>query len=297
MLNRTFRHLRPTVYLLILFLLALSQGCKKAKFKGNGGKKTSEKVSECESKGAINGVNVAFIIDNSFSNSITDCPNAKDLGTVRGQKQVECGGQTNREKAVLAAFDDLFSYEKSEAGFEGTISVASFPSSAIYSGFDIRHDWLPVAEASKAPLSTALTFVRKPAGATPYLSALDGAKALFSKLSGNTRPNLALLVTDGEPTDPRAQDVKARGEELKKMNVKVVTVFITNGKSRSQRQAEHIQILRSEGQSQANIDELLGLNGKTSVIDSISSEKVDDVNIKDLAGVFRAVIKKSVECK
>jgi hypothetical protein len=287
--------------LVALTLIALF-GCSETKFHGNGKKKSnSTEAPKCNEIQTSTGINLTLLIDNSNSNAKTDCPDPKSLGQFRNTRteSFECQGQTNREIAASAAVDMLNSYRKDLKGFVPELAIASFPNAdEVTSGFDIRtDDWLTVEDNSKDAVSKAMEFSRRPVGSTPYQAAMSAGIKLFNQMKDSTVPRLALLVTDGEPTDENAVQAKAVAKELRDLGVKIVTIFVTGNATRESRTAQHIQYLQNEGYSAANIDELMGRNGKKSLVDELSDEKIEVADSKELEEVFKSVIKKSVECK
>ena len=111
---------------LMLLLLA---GCAEAKFTGDTPQRAQESLDPsalCTSGGsectppphppvaptcseAPVGADVAFLIDNSSSNEVTDCPRPRATSRIKpnGTAIFSCDAETNREKAVLAGYDLL----------------------------------------------------------------------------------------------------------------------------------------------------------------------------------------------
>lgn len=287
--------------LVILTLLA-SFGCAETKFRGGGKRKSkATEVVKCDEVQTSSGIELTLLIDNSNSNAKTDCPNPKSLGQFRNTRteSFECQGETNREKAAQVAVDMLNSYRKDIKNFDAQLAIASFPSEKdIENGFEIRtNNWLQVEDNSKEAVTSAMAFSRRPAGKTPYQAAMTAGIELYNQKPESKAARLALLVTDGEPTDENAVQAKAVANQLHALGVKVVTIFVTGTETREARIAQHIQYLQNDGQSAENIDELMGRNAKESLVDVLSDEKIEVTDSKELEAVFKSVIKKSVECK
>ena len=255
------------------------------------------------------GANIAFLVDNSSSNAATDCPGATLARSVNGADMYRCGQETNREKAVLAAFDLLadVSARDSSPMAASNISIVGFPAegNAVQTVKIATNGWVssrPVTE-NRAGIQTALQFTRDPFGATPYGTAIATANSLFNVNANDGRARLAVLVTDGEPTDRDPADVADRAKALRASGVEVITVFIDNSQSRAQRQAAHAQMLQSfEQMSQAAgqmsqpagqigqpvhfynaqryqsfdayLDDILGRNNRVSLADAVTSQVV-----------------------
>jgi von Willebrand factor type A domain len=239
------------------------------------------------------GANIVFLIDNSNSNAITDCPGRVDQGAVS-----TCSGETNRGKSLLAAFDLLaeVSTKDDSPSAASNISIVEFPS-ANQSYKMATNGWVssrPVA-ASRPVIQTALGFTRQPIGATPYGSAIAAASNLFGAASNDNRSRVAVLVTDGEPTDRDPIGVAKSSLELRKAGVELITVYITNAQGRVQRVTEHEAMLRDwerislgatpsahfyvgNANSYTSFDDYLGYifgrNGHVSLGDSITSSVV-----------------------
>ncbi len=241
------------------------------------------------------GANIAFLIDNSSSNSGTDCPSPSKVGQYGGTDVFSCGAETSREKAVLAAYDLLADVSARDTSpmAASNISIVGFPAAnnAVQTVQVATNGWVstrPGAE-NRTGIQTALKFTRQPMGATPYGTAVAAANGLFSINSNDGRSRLAVLVTDGEPTDRDPSEVAVRAKALRDAGVEVITVFISTQQSRSQREAAHQAMLQSwEQQSQPNhyynaqryqsfdayLNDVFGRNGRVSLSDSITSQVV-----------------------
>jgi len=203
----------------------------------------------CEKEQKTIGADIAFIIDNSNSNAVTDCPEAKEAGMFNGVAIYECMAQTNRELAVKAAFDLLSGIAEKESGNEmakSKLSIASFPSSENYvTGWtDQSKGWIDTNSSNKDQLTSVMAFSRKPSGLTPYLAAMTGAESAFDKTSVDGRAKVTVLVTDGEPTDSNPSAVEAKAAALRAQGVKVITIYVTGSESRGTRIRNHTDMMQ-----------------------------------------------------
>lgn len=241
------------------------------------------------------GANVAFLVDNSSSNAATDCPGATVARNINGADMYRCSQETNREKAVLAAFDMLadVSARDSSPMAASNISIVAFPAegNAVQTVKIATNGWVssrPAAE-NRTGIQTALQFTRDPFGATPYGTAIAAANGLFSVNSNDGRAKLAVLVTDGEATDRDPAEVADRAKALRAAGVELVTIFVGNSQNRAQRQAAHAQMLQAWDQRSmpghyynaqryqtfdAYLDDILGRNGRVPLVDAVTSQVV-----------------------
>lgn len=241
------------------------------------------------------GANIAFLIDNSSSNNVTDCPGASKTGRFQDADVYTCSGETNREKAVLAAFDLLADVSARDAGpaAVSNISIVGFPAAnnSVQTVQMATNGWVSTRPATenRAGLQGALQFTRQPMGATPYGTAIDAAGGLFAGVSDDARARVAVLVTDGEPTDRDPAAVATKAQALQAAGVEVITVYVTNSQSRVQREIAHQSMLTSweqrsspghfyNAQRYQSFDEYLaevfGRNGRVSLADSVTSKIV-----------------------
>ncbi len=259
------------------------------------------------------GAELAFLIDNSNSNAATDCPSPTKVARVGGVDLYECQGETNREKAVLAAYDLLSAVAKNEPGnakAKSDLSIASFPTSNDYvNGHQVQAGgWLDSSSAARADVASAMLFARKPSGLTPYGAALEGGSELFAQAASDGRAKVAVLVTDGEPTDQDPSGVLAKAEALKQAGVTIITVFVTNSEARASREAKHTEMLRKIVESTNGdwfdrsefpkfadyMTALLGSQTKKSLIAKISAKVVEVDNSAALKDAFLSIIKTQV---
>ncbi len=287
----------------------LSIGCNEAKFSGK------EAGKQCKNTETSIGAQVAFLIDNSNSNAETDCPGATAFSSYeaalgRTIERYECKSSTNREQAVKSAYTILRDFSKSASKKEpelskSELSISSFPSANDFrEGYNIETpNWYATVAETEGNLSNSLAFTRKPLGFTPYGAGLKSAKEMFVKLGDKGKKNrLAVMVTDGEPTDRNPAATIKLADELRSLGVEVVTVFVAGKKTREDRRNEHMAWLRrndtsltSAGQGTwydkaqyKNVDEylrdLMGDVQTASLIQRMTSKR--DPNCQDQAGAL-----------
>lgn len=293
--------------LLISIAVALTS-CNSSSFRGGGKSKSKAKDTQqitetpkkCEDQKKIQGIDVAFVIDNSGSNRFTDCgDNPKRIGNdAQGFELYECQVATNREKAVLNVYDVIEKMTKDEEAPSSQISVSSFPKNS-QSGYDWQSkEWMAVKDQKKADLQNSLQFTRKPGGMTPYGDGLLAAREMVSKLPESKKSKLVVFVTDGEPTDENPSTVKDFAKtNFADKGVKIVTVLVAGNKSVESRKAEHASYLKGLGYSTGVIDELLGRSGTKGLIDSISTKKLEITDSKGLTKALESLIVSAVACK
>jgi hypothetical protein len=285
--------------------------CGGANFAGLGGEKSKSNTVQsnspiptspadeapiCKPSQRSIGANIAFLIDNSSSNSLTDCPGATKSGRFQDTDVYSCSGETNRERAVLAAFDllgDVSTRDQSPSA-ASNLSIVGFPAAnnAVQGVQIATNGWVSTrpAQENRATVKSALQFTRQPMGATPYGSAVNAATELFSLAPvSDERAKVAVLVTDGEPTDRDPADVAARAQALQASGVEVITVFITNSQTRADRQSVHAGMLASwEQRSRPGhfynsqrytsfddyLNDVLGRAGRVSLTEAVTSKVV-----------------------
>ena len=288
----------------------------------------------CKEHEVATGAHLAFLIDNSNSNATTDCPGARRVSQFNNSEVFECGGQTNREKAVLAAFDTLTAVGQRYRNADATssLAVASFPTQTNFiSGYQNETTGsLATVAAKRQDLANALSFARRPFGLTPYGGAMSAAQDIFAGTPSDNKSRVAVLVTDGEPTDQNAAAVEAQARELEKFGVEIITVFITGAQTRTQRTLAHQEMLRQVNERQrtrgqgnwfddnahhdfpAYIDALVGGTGRPGLAARISSNRdrncaardgncskqiVEVADASSLQAVFQSIVKtKAVKC-
>lgn len=205
----------------------------------------------CQSTQQKVGANVVFLIDNSSSTNATDCPTPTLISNVNGSPAYRCGAQTNREKAVLGAFDALTSVAVADTQdlAVSNIAVVQFPTpeNTADGSRMMTNGWLRtnVGQTDRPALESAMAFTRTPFGASAFGSSIAAASSLYAAVPADGRARVVVLVTDGEPTDRNPADTNAKAAQLRQLGVQVFTVYVTNGVSRSQRMATHAQMLNS----------------------------------------------------
>jgi hypothetical protein len=322
------------------FLLALLCSCNEAKFAAGDDAHVEPTPSlspnatpppqQCKDVKTVNGADLVFLLDNSGSNAETDCPSRQNQGGGRFQ----CNGATERERAVLSAFDQLVKVEakyKISNAAESRIAVASFPTrNSSVSGWEIHGEqqaggWYRTEANVRSDLSDLLAFTRRPYGHTPFGAGIEAAEYLFTRLpaaSNNApRSKLAILVTDGEPTDRDPVAVIDAATHLRGLtgekSIQLITVFVTGGTLRESRLAEHRAMLEGydrfvsgdgsahwwvENQTVKNfqdyIDVLLGSPLTPGLTKRISSKIIEVKDAAALSKVFQGIIQETTEpCK
>lgn len=203
----------------------------------------------CQNAQQAIGANVVFLIDNSNSNSATDCPSPTQTNVVGNVPVYQCGAATNREKAVLGAFDALVNVAATDKRdlAVSSLAVVQFPiAENNASGSRVMtNGWIrtTAGQNDRASLANALMFTRQPVGATPYGAAIASANSLFASMQNEGRARVAILVTDGEPTDRNPADTVAQAQQLRNLGVQIITIYVTNGQSRNQRVTSNQQML------------------------------------------------------
>jgi hypothetical protein len=250
---------------------------------------------ECKDDEVAVGAHIAFLIDNSNSNSATDCPSRRQIGNEQGVDLFECQAQTNREIAVLSAYEELAKVAErrnSNNLSSSNVAIASFPAKNSTTDWRIHSNgWMTAKSSDLNNVSSVMSFARQPFGITPYGAAMEAGRNLFNNVRNDGRAKVAVLVTDGEPTDRDPNSVASLGQALQSSGVKVITVFLTQGERRSEREAQHVSMLENfeAVYQRANqhwfdsrvfssfndyINNLLGRNGQLSLIDRITSKQV-----------------------
>lgn len=260
-----------------------------------------EIVNKCKPQETLVGAIIAFVIDNSNSNGVSDCPQAQILGYSGSAPIYKCKEQTKREKAILSAHQILggIGKLKTQDISQSTISVSSFPTkSNIYNGWKINQKWLNPSKYDLNSIQKNLLFTREPVGETPYYSGLYAAYTLFKKVSkSSSKEKVVFFITDGFPTDKDPQKILSIANNLKNLGVKIDTVFVIDSQTRTNQVQNHKKELLSKGYSVNSVDLLLGLNGKKSVLEQISNEIIDISNFNLLEKMIQNLIKKHVTCQ
>lgn len=198
-------------------LLQSLMSCNQAEFTATG----KDKPGVCLSGSEYVGANFVFMVDNSGSMQATDCStgNAEDCGP------------TEREKAILSAFDVLSkASEASEYSDRSisSISIAQFTPEDLnlsIDQFDTRQLTVTSFPEDRNKLKSALEFTRQPKGDTPYLNALEIANRTI--VSGDLlkdKDNIVVLVTDGDATDQNPSLVRETAENL---DARIITIRVS----------------------------------------------------------------------
>lgn len=270
----------------------------------------------CQASQQAIGANVVFLVDNSSSTSATDCPSPSAIGNLNGTPAYRCGAQTNREKAVLGAFDALTSVAVKDTRdlAISNIAVVQFPTQSSAEGSSVMtNGWARTntAQSDRAGLEAAMSFARTPFGASAFGSSIDAANRLLAGVPADGRGKVVVLITDGEPTDRDPADTKAKAAQLKALGAQVFTVNVTNGQTRSQRIAAHVQTLNSwERTAQtrglhwyaahyanmnAYLTDLLGSTNQASLAQSVATQTiVEATDASALASIVQQIVTSKV---
>lgn len=257
---------------------------------------------ECPVGTELVGANVAFVLDNSGSHGVSDCPSPKKVEK-DGAVSFTCGSATNREKAVNYAVD-IFSRvgEKGEKA-KSYASVASFPSKSNgETGYDLgKAGWIDT-NAAKDALSKDLQITRTPYGTTPYGDGIRSAGKLFETAPDKEKSKVVIFVTDGYPTDRNPSASRKSAENLRASGAKVVTVMVTGKETEAKLVEQHKSFLRGdEGDSLWFSDnyssyddyflDLLGDGGSNpGLLNSISDQVVRVEDSSQLKVAFEDII-------
>ena len=281
------------IKLLFLFTLFSTLACQKADFRGVEAKKPGV----CESGEAYTGANFLFLVDNSGSMTQTDCPSGNDK---------DCG-ETNREKAILSAFDSLTeAYVSSgeEDRAVSSVAVAKFtPDNRNQPFSELSPDSYVSVESypeNRNILQNGLQFTRQPRGDTPYLNALLwGEKFLTEEGSLTDRKNVLVLVTDGEPTDKSPSAVLEKAQAI---DAPLITIRVNQeGLSPEQRREAHYNIISNQYSDWPTetydslhlyVDDLMALPQQISSRDVIEISSVQDLEDR----IFKDIILETVPC-
>ena len=187
-------------------------------------------VPTCADGVKITGARIAFVIDNSGSNSTTDCPTRAPDGTTSGiDRNYACSGPTARESAVLGAYDLLAQVAAKAPGdaiAESQMAIASFPTVVNQqTGSQQQIGWRPMVASARAEVANSLLFTRSPGGLTPYSAAVTAASTLFTNVPKDDRQNVVVLISDGQATDSNPADVEAKAAALKASGLKVYVII------------------------------------------------------------------------
>ena len=301
-----------------ILLSSLMMACSSAKFAGNSAANNGKKpesvlpqavsadpslvsmptiapgalVPTCADGVKITGARIAFVIDNSGSNSSTDCSNRAPTGTTNFfDRLYACSGPTARESAVLDAYDLLAQVASKAPGdpmAESQMAIASFPTAGNQStGWQQQIGWRPMLAAARGEIANSLLFTRSPGGLTPYSAAVTAASTLFANVPKDDRQNVVILISDGQATDGNPADVEAKAAALKASGVKVyVIIYGGTLAENASSQVELMQRLQNSNKASAQgnwyssnyasfddyIKKLVGVNGQGGLAANVAGD-------------------------
>lgn len=203
-------------------------------------------LKPCKQGMSRTGGYVAFVVDNSESHNVSDCPNRHKLGAHPVNKQehlYECRESTARERAVKYATQILGSFGEKNADATSFVSFALFP--------QMNQDprWYN-ATKDRQILSNDLKLLRRPLGVTPYHEGLTSGIRIFSSLTDkhakDDKPRILLLITDGFPTDKDPERTLQLAQQLKTQHrVKIISVMVTGKSNQNELRNKHESFMRS----------------------------------------------------
>lgn len=262
------------------------------------------KAPSCQPGEAFVGANFMFMIDNSGSMKLTDCPKSTD-------NENRCT-KTEREQAIMKSFDTLLQAASTNASQDpgqgsplSTVSIAKFTPEDRYFGLDEFEEpvffTVETLPENRQLLQDRLQFTRQPKGDTPYLNALQlGQRFLDSGALHPDQDHYLILITDGEPTDRSPSAVRQAAAAL---DAKILTMRIRNPleSEAEDRRAFHRRIIEEEYSDWATdpynnldqyVDDLLKL------APDISNEPVIALsNAAELeTEIFEKILKKNLPC-
>ena len=190
---------------------------------------------------------VGFIVDNSESHNVSDCPNRRIIGTHPYNPNdtiSECQAKTARESAVDEATQLLGSFAENNPAATSLVSFAFFP--------NMKNDprWYNTSKPEhRALLSTHLQSLRRPLGVTPYDDGLTSGIRIFSSLTEQTsspdKPRILVFITDGFPTDKNPPQTLKLAKQLKETHkVRIISVMITGKSSQATLREKHKSFVR-----------------------------------------------------
>jgi hypothetical protein len=238
-----------------------------------------------------------FLVDNSNSQKQNDCPRAL----------INDCGRTERERAVLSAFDTLVYLAKMPGNVaNSTISVTRFTPSSESEDGPPTEMLAPTAigSSNRFRVERSLRFTRNPSGGTPFSGVVQGGQKWASQLASDGIPRVAVIMTDGEPTDIDPNAVLNQANALKgASNVRFITVKITKGFTVDQRVAEHRSIMNTIYQQRANAGVKSPFNSFESYFDALITlpGKISEIMTVDQAPgltekIGKEIIQKETKC-
>jgi|GEM_PF-1268342 len=296
----------------------------------------SSNPTVCGDKQSMTGAQVAFIVDNSYSHSETDCKNI-DQNIWNREGRVVCGAPTNREVAVMSAFnimEKMSASKQYDARATSSFAIASFPTlNDPVNGMALNQAWLPTKAEMRNVVGQGMMFTRQPWGYTPYGAGLRAATQLFADQGALSpeKAKVAVFVTDGEPTDRNPIDSAEVAQTLMASGVKVITVYVTSGQTRAQRKTSHLKFLADEERKRmaqmgqhwfdaaavpnfdAYVQALLGSGSDAALVEKMTSKRdpncndnggptcareiIEVANTSELERVFNGIVASSVKCE
>lgn len=204
----------------------------------------------------LRGAHILLLVDNSTSMQQTDCPSLRD-----GQ----CGGKTAREQTVMDIVQSLQNIENSSKDKDisrSSIAIAQFTvdqaGDAAQYARDLMLNPTWATQVNNNALQRQIQRFKQPYGDTPYRNAVQLAQQLRDRVksslaANDTKPVIAVMITDGEPTDRNPAKVRDLASAFKASGVKWYSVMVNPATDRQQRLAVHHDIMlgyqRSHGPS------------------------------------------------
>lgn len=205
-------------------------------------------IEPCKKGRTRKGGYVAFIVDNSESHNVSDCPSKTRLGAHPNNANdsvYECRASTAREQAVQYATKILGSFGENDPKSQSHVSFAFFPE------MKKNPRWYhPINE--KNVLISDLRSLRQPLGVTPYNEGMASGVRIFSSLSsknskesGEKKQRLLLFITDGFPTDRSPSKTLELARTLRNTHgVKIISVMITGESFTNQLRKKHERFMK-----------------------------------------------------
>ena len=170
------------------------------------------------------GVNVVFVVDNSYSHRESDCTNPRLLGArdEAGHEKIMCTAKTSREIAVEEAVSVLKDIGHADNQAKSFISFASFPKQSGKSS----GKWYDTS-GSVSGLLSEIKVLRTPLGVTPYDEGIQQALKLLASAPDKTKQNVLVFITDGFPTDRNPHRTHTLAKTLGRLDVEMIAVMVT----------------------------------------------------------------------
>ena len=252
----------------------------------------------CQDHEIPRGIHVGFLVDNSQSTLETDCPD-EAFG--------RCGSMTNREKSILTVFDAL--QGAAEKGDEeismSTLSLGRFTAGGLFSrnGYGDVLEGLETRAGNRDRVADGLLFNRQPTGYTPWLQAAGLGQTLFERTPEDGKRRIAILVTDGEPTDAEPDEVITAFGGLAQQGVRLIAVVVNGGKSREERTRDHaaymwdVERYQRGNSDQQRFDQEY-FPALSSLPERIFGESIHEVAHSDgLSSMLSKIIETELQCR